>query len=138
MRREDLARRIVEPRRCDRFHEELCHLRRGIAIDRAIDANDSAERRHRIAFQRALVGFGQRTRDRRAAGIGVLDDRADRLLKLLRQVPRRLQIDDVVVAEFLALKLLAVGDALPRAVGIQRRLLMRVFAVAQIEAFCES
>ncbi len=59
------------------------------------------------------------------------------LVELLRQVPRGLQVDDVVVAEFLALKLLAVGHALARAVAVQRGFLVRVLAVAQIESLVE-
>ena len=67
----------------------------------------------------------------------MLDDGAHRLVEFLRQVPCSLQVNDVVVAEFLALQLLAVRNALARAVGVQRRLLMRVLAVAQIEGFVE-
>ena len=67
----------------------------------------------------------------------MLDDGAHRFVKLLRQVPRRLQIHNVVVAEFLALKLLAIRDALAGAVGVQRGLLMRILTVTQIEGFVE-
>ncbi len=112
LRGKDLARGGIEAWSGDRLDEQLRHLGCGVAIDRPIHADHAAERRHRIAFQRALVGFGQRGCHRGSARIGVLDDGADRLVELLRQVPRRLQIDNVVVAEFLALQLLAVRDAL--------------------------
>ncbi len=120
------------------FDEQLRHLGSGVAIDRAIDADHSAERRHRIALQRPLVSLDQRGRYSCAAGIGVLDDGADNLVELLRQVPRRLQIDDIVVAELFALELLAIRYSLTRAVGIERGLLMRILAVAQIEGFSEA
>ncbi len=53
------------------------------------------------------------------------------------KIPCRLQIDDVVVAELLALELAAVGHALAAAVGVERRLLVRVLAIAEIEGLVE-
>ena len=110
LRRENLARGVVKSRRSDRFHKELRHLACGIAIDGAIHADDTAERRHRIAFERSPVSFGERIRNRSAARIGVLDDCANWAVKLLGQVPRGLQVDDIVVTEFLALKLFAIRN----------------------------
>ena len=62
----------------------------------------------------------------------MLDDGHCRLLKLLHQLPGGVQIDQVVVAKFLALKLLCPRDPGARAVSIERRALVRVFAVAQV------
>ncbi len=57
--------------------------------------------------------------------------------KLLGEVPGGLQVDDVVVGKFLALELAGIGNAFARAVGIHGGLLVRVFAVAQVEGFVE-
>ena len=62
----------------------------------------------------------------------MLDDRHGGLLKLLDQLPGGVQIDQVVVAKFFALKLLRPRDPGARAVSIERRALVRVFAVAQV------
>ena len=73
-------------------------------------------------------------------GIGVLDDGADGGLvriEFLGEIPGGLQVDDVVVGKFFALKLAGVGHACAGAVGIHGRLLVRVFAVAQVEGFLE-
>ena len=47
------------------------------------------------------------------------------------QLPAGVEIDDVVVAEFFALKLLGGGDAFAAAVGVEGGALVGVFAVAE-------
>ena len=67
-----------------------------------------------------------------SARIGVLDDGRCGLLEFLDQLPGGVQIHQVVVGELLALQLLGARDA-ALAAGIERGLLMRILAVAQIE-----
>ena len=54
------------------------------------------------------------------------------LIELLDQLPGRVQVHQIVVGKLLALQLLGARDpALP--VGIERGLLVRILAVAQIQ-----
>ena len=128
---------FVERRGGDDFQKKLVHFLGGFGVDGAIHADHAAEGGDGIAFQSALVGFGESLARGGAAGIGVLDDGADWLRKFLREIPGGLQIDDVVVGKFLALELAGVGDALAGAVGVHGGFLVRVFAVAQVESFVE-
>ena len=66
-----------------------------------------------------------------AAGVGVLDDDDGRLVEFLRELPAGVEIDEVVEAELLALKLSCAGDAQAGAVGVERGALVGVFAVAE-------
>ncbi len=52
-------------------------------------------------------------------------------VELADQLPAGVEVDDVVVAEFFALKLLGGGDALAAAVDVEGGLLVGVFAVAE-------
>jgi hypothetical protein len=69
---------------------------------------------------------------RRAAGIGVLDDGDEGAcgIELARELPAGVEIDQVVVAQLFSLQLARAGNAGARAVNIERRLLVRVLAVA--------
>ncbi len=67
----------------------------------------------------------------------MLDDGDDRLLEFLRQIPGGLEVDDVVVGEFLALQLAGVGHADAGAVGVHGGFLVRVLSVAEVEGFLE-
>ena len=121
----------------DDFEEELVHFFGGFGVDGTIDADHAAEGRDGIAFEGALVGFGESLPGRGAAGIGVLDDRDDGLVEFLGEIPRGLQVDDVVVGKFLALELVGIGHADAGAVGVHGGFLVRIFAVAQVESFVE-
>ena len=83
------------------------------------------------AAKRLLIGLKDGRAGGCAAGVGVLDDDDRGLVELLRQFPAGVEIDEVVEAEFLALQLRRAGDAKARAVRVEGRALMRVFAVAQ-------
>ena len=98
----------------------------------AIDADHAAKGGDGIRRQGFLVGLNDRGSDGRAAGIAVLDDRHGGLLKLLDQLPGGVQIDQVVVAKFFALKLLCPGDAGARAVRIERRALVGILSITQV------
>ena len=60
--------------RGDGFDEQLGDLLGGVAVDLAVDADDAAEGRDRVAGQRLLVGLEDGGAGGRAAGVGVLDD----------------------------------------------------------------
>ena len=120
-----------ESRRGDGFNEELDDFCRCLAIDRAIDADDPAECGDGIAGERFMVGLEDGVAGCGTARIGVLDDDDGRLVKFLRELPARVQIDEIVEAEFLALKLSCTGDAQAGAVGVERGALMGVFAITQ-------
>jgi hypothetical protein len=51
--------------------------------------------------------------------------------RILRRIPRSLQVHDVVIGEPFALQLARVGNARTRAIGIHRRL-VRILAAAQV------
>lgn len=74
--------------------------------------------------------FGDIHADRDAARVGVLDDRDTGLVVVVRRAPGRLRVDVVVVRHLLAVQLFRVGEA-TIAVGVQRRGLVRVLAVAK-------
>ena len=94
-----------------RLHKQLGNLFRSSSVDGPVHANHAPKGRNRVRFLGTQVGFQQRLASGRAAGIGVLDDGASRFIEVLRQVPRRLQVHNVVEGELFALKLLAVGNA---------------------------
>ena len=85
------------------------HFLRGGKIDGTVNTDDASERRDWVAFESAFVCFGQSLACSRTARVGVLDDGDDRLIKFLGEIPCSLQVDDVVVGEFLALELAGVG-----------------------------
>ena len=108
---------------------------RGRGVERAVERDDPAERRHRIAGEGCLVSLRQRRRARHAAGIGVLDDDAGRrgVAEFAHQLQRRVGVVEVVVAQFLALHLPRLADAGGGGAGVvvEGGLLMRVLAIAQ-------
>jgi hypothetical protein len=103
---------------------------RGHAIERAIHRDDAAERRQRIARERALVGFDQRRPARRATWLVVLDDDARRVREAPHQRHGGLEVEQVVVRQLLrlAMRLEPRGLARPH---VQGRRLMRVLPVAE-------
>ena len=105
------------------------------ASSRRFSATIAAEGRDRIAGERLLVGLEQRRADRDAAGVGVLDDRDRGALGRIEfghELIGRVGVVDVVVGQLLALDLPRGRDAGARLGGqVERRVLMRIFAVAQ-------
>ena len=110
-------------------------LARSVAVsrlERAVDRDDAAIDRHRIARIGLEIGAVLVRGDRHAARVGVLDHDDGRLAELGHAFVGGVGVVDVVVGELLALDLARRGDARPlAAVGIEGRLLMRVLAVAQ-------
>src|SRR5207244_8974657 len=67
----------------------------------------------------------------------MLDNRADRLIKFLRHIPSGLQVDNVVIGEFLTLPLACIGNTRARSIRIHGSFLVRVLAIAQVHDFVE-
>ncbi len=103
-------------------------------IHTGVEGNHAAERGGRIGLPRAHVRLARRRRDGRAAGIVVLHDHRGGLPVFLHQLQRGVGVQEVVVGHLLAVQLPgARHPRLARAeVPIERALLMRVLAVAQI------
>ena len=123
---------LAERWRRNGLYKELGDLFRRLLVYLAIDANHAAKGGDWIRCQGFLVGLKYRGSNGRSAGIAVLDDRHGGLLKLLDQFPGSIQIDQVVVAKFFALKLFSTGDPSARAVRIEGRALVGIFPITQI------
>ena len=67
----------------------------------------------------------------------MFNDGAHRFFKVLRKVPRRLQIHDVVIRKLLTLRLTAIRDPRGGPVGIYGGLLMGILSVTQVGDFLE-
>ncbi len=72
---------------------------------------------------------------RGAAGVGVLDDDATGGVELTHAFQRRVGIGDVVEGQFSSLNLLRLRDGCADGarVGVERGLLVRIFAVPQVK-----
>ena len=103
-------------------------------VELAIQRDDAAEGRDRIAAQRLAIGVLERRAFGDAARIGVFDDddgRRARRIEFRDAFEGGVGVVDIVVGELLALRLPRRGDAGPRLAGqIEARRLMRIFAVA--------
>ena len=134
---EDFARSIGHRGRDDHFGEDLCNRFGSRAVKIGVDAHDSAEGRHAVACQRLFPRFEQRSALRHTAGVGMLDDHHCRIApgKLGTQFERGVGIVVIVVAEFLALQLLSLRNTASMRPDrqVERRLLVRVLAIAQLD-----
>ena len=108
---------------------------RGYGIQFAIEGNDAAEGRGGVGAVGVCVGFGDALGARDAAGVGMLDDYAGGGIELPHAFERGVAVGDIVVREFLALELLRLrhAGADGARIGVERGLLMRILAVAQIQ-----
>src|SRR6185437_7440558 len=115
--------------------DDLGDFFRRLAVERAVQRDDSAEPAHRITFDGAEIGIFERRTDGDAARIRMLDDGAGGTfagIELSHQFERRVGVEVVDVAELAALHLLGGGDSEARfAADVERGLLVRIFAVAQ-------
>ena len=84
---------------------------RGVGIDRPVEREDAAERGLRVALVGVAERLGERGGDRGPARVVVLDDDRRRLGELADEVQGRVEVEDVVVAQLLAVQLLGGGDA---------------------------
>ena len=122
-------------RRDDHLGEDLGDRARGLGVERAVEGDDAAEGRGRIAGQRLAIGADEVGAFGDAAGIGVLDDDAGGGalgIELGDAFIGRIGVVDVVVGQLLALQLPRRGDAgAPLRRAVEGRGLVRVLAIAQ-------
>ena len=127
---------LVADHRRDHHFDELAleDLLGGAGVERAVEGDDAAEGRGRVGGVGAVVGGEEVLRHGHAAGVGVLDDHAGRLVELLHAFQCGVGVGEVVVAELLALEEPGGGDDAHRraALDVERTALVRVLAVAQL------
>ena len=104
-------------------------------VDHAVEDEDAAVRRDRIGGERRLVGLEQRSADGRAARVVVLDDDRRRQLELLDQPARRVEVEQVVERQLLAVQLRHHRQQVRARAGLRvvGGALVRVLAVRQVE-----
>ena len=117
----------VELRRDDDFGEDLGDRFGEALVDGAVGDDDAAERGLLVGLEGLVPGLEEGVGRSHAAGVGVLQDADRRALELADEVGRGGDIEDVVIAEFLALQLF---EGLVEG-AVERGLLVRVFAVAE-------
>ena len=108
LRRDDRLRLVAGVRRDDDLGEGLDDLLRGLGVEQAVQRDDAAEGRDRVAGQRLRVGVEKRGAFGDAARIGVLDDGdggGARRIELADQFEGGVGVVDVVVGQLLALQL---------------------------------
>src|SRR5207237_6660649 len=103
--------------------------------ERAVERDDAAKSRSRIAGQRLAIGTDEICTFGNPARVGVLDDYAGRgacRIEFGEAFISRIGVVDVVVRKFLALQL-SRGDDAPPQIGraIKCGALVRVFAITQ-------
>ena len=108
-------------------------------VDPAVEGDDAAEGAERVAREGALVGLQRGRAERRAARVVVLDDHARGDLELAHHGARRVEVQDVVVGDLLAVVLLDLRQHVHaradlRVVG---GALVRVLAVGQVDDLLE-
>jgi hypothetical protein len=103
------------------------------------ERDDAAEGRGGVGGVGGFVGVRTAGAFGDAAGVGVFDDHAGRRFELAYAFPRGVGVGEIVVAELLALQLRERGERARHRpeIAIERAVLMRVFAVAQIHHFDE-
>jgi len=120
----------------DGFDEGLGDFGGGIGIEFAVEGEHTAEGADGVGGEGLAVAVGEGGGGGAAARVGVLDDGAGGEVEFGDELPGGIEIDKVVVAEFLALELGGIGDAVG-ASGVEGGGLVGVFAVAQGHLFCD-
>ncbi len=110
------------------------HRLDGVEVDDLVECDDAAEGRTLVAGERIGVGGGQVVADREAARVGVLDDRnGGAVTQIVDQLPRRVSVEEVEVAEAHPTELLS---AVPPTRGplhpVAGALLMGILAIAEV------
>src|SRR5581483_5003483 len=105
--------------RRDGLYKQLGNLFGGFSIHLLVDADDSTERGDGIRGQGLAVGLEHGCPGGSAARIGVFDDgHGGRVggggLQVADQLPASVEVDEIVEAELLALKLRSARDAQTR------------------------
>ena len=127
--------RVTGPGGNDHFGKNLGDFNGGFFVQRHIQRDDATECTGLVTGEGRFIRRQQRRPPGHAAGVGVFDDRtggASGRGKLCHQFKGGVGVVDVVIRQFLALMLHRRGHPRPPgAIGIKRRPLMRIFAVAQ-------
>ena len=128
-------RLVVESRRDDDLEEDLGHAPGRLAVDRAVEGDDAAESRNRVAAQRLVERRRQVASLRQSTGNGVLDDGHGRLGEPSHGVPGGVRVEEVVERQLLAGQLFRLQYPLHRLARPQSPVgggsLLRVLTVAQ-------
>ena len=109
-------------------------LFRGIFIDRLIERDDAAECADRIGCQRFQISLGERTADRHAAWIGMLDDGDSRNFASNSETSSNAASVSLMLLYESSLPCSCRAVATPTRAAIRnikRRRLMRILAIAQ-------
>src|ERR1700730_7759560 len=126
---------------CGQHFDELAldNRGRGGCVELAVEGDDAAVRGGRIGTVGSLVGVEGWCRQRRPAGVGVLDDDTGGLREQAHALDGGIRVRNVVVRKVLALQDARTGHACtaPVRVAVQRRALVRIFPVAQVLHFLE-
>ena len=121
----------IDVGRDDHLEKQRRHGLGGGRVECPVDRDDTAKGADRIAAQRLGVGGLQRVAQGDAARVGMLYDRHRWPVEFRDQLERRVGIVEIVVAQFLALKLLGGGDTGSGiCCSVERRRLMRIFPIA--------
>ena len=118
---------VAEARRDDHLREDLGNGLRQLSVERLIDDDDPTKRCLPISGVGLFPRRQERVCARDAARVRMLQDGHRRSLKLTDQVSSRRDVQNIIVGQFLALKLRKM--VVERAV--ERRLLMRILPVAK-------
>src|SRR5579872_6838954 len=105
---------------------------RRLFVNRAVEPDHAAECGDWIAFESLPVCFRQRLLFGTTRGIGVLDDGRRGTSELVYELPAGIQVDEIVVREFLTVQLFRACDSYATG-SIKRSRLVRIFAVAQVQ-----
>ena len=130
---EDLEGVVIVAWCDDDFVEHGVHSLGGSGGDVAIETDDTAEGRHRVAFIRQFVSLRDVIAGREAAGVGVLDHADRRVIVVADRAPGGVGIHQVVERQFPAVQLGGPGQSARTAAGgdVQGAALVGVLAVAQ-------
>ena len=102
--------------------------------DRLVGRDDTAVRALGIARERTLEGFGDSGAVGRSAGILMLEDHDGRIVEFAHDGPAGVRVEDVVIAERLAVELPRIDQRVRRRrhAAVEGRGLMGILAVAQV------
>src|SRR5205814_8843749 len=126
-------------RRDDGLEEPRPDGARRRLVDDPVDPDDPAVRGNGVPFERAAERLREVHHTRQAAGIAVLDDADRGRLEVRRDLPRRVQVEEVVEGEVFAGDLVGGRDrGLARGrVRVEGAQLVRVLAVAQVRSLLD-
>ena len=116
------------------FREHLPQRLHEPEVGRTVEGDDASEGRERLAVVRPDVHLDDVGPDGHPTGVGVLDDGAGGLVEGEHEPPRSIGVGQVVVRHLAATEDLAALPPAPAScLPVERALLVRVLAVAELE-----